>query len=179
MTTPQIGYVALASGLMLVWLILVVRGPRKFEIANVLAVLRYGVAWRTAALVLALAPALVAVYAIWAFLWRTPQTLHLAGIAFLTFSVLGGLLLIEVTRVQIVVTDEGLTRFSPWSGTLTLKWIDVESVGYSAINRWFVVAGQGQTIRVSRYLGGIETFVETVWRKVASERSAGAGGAMK
>jgi hypothetical protein len=174
LTTTQTVYVLLAAGLMLCWLMLVVLGPRRTEVANVLVVMRYGVVLRTFALVVALAPPLIMIYAIWAFPWRTSGMLNAAGIAFLATSIVGGLLLIEVTRVQILLTEEGLHRFSPWSGAVSLNWIEVERVGYSAANRWFTVEGAGRTVRVSRHLGDTRNFVEIVRRKVAAERCAGA-----
>jgi hypothetical protein len=174
LTTTQMVYVLLAAGMMLFWLLLVVVGPRRAEVANVLAVMRYGVVMRTLALILALAPALIMVYAIWAFPWRTPAMLNIAGSAFLATSVVGGLLLVEVTRVQVLLTEEGLSRFSPWSKAITLKWMEVERVRYSPVNRWFTVEGAGRTVRVSRHLAGIGAFVAMVRRKVAVERCANA-----
>lgn len=174
MTTMQIVYLLLAACMMLVWLVLVVLGPRRIDASNVVAVLRYGVVLRTLALAIALTPPLITLYVVWAFLWKNPTMLNIAGISLLTLSAIAGLLLIEVTRVQVVLTEEGITRFSPWSGPVTLKWIEVEHVRYSSINHWFVVAGAGQAIRVSRHLAGMGSFVDTVRRKVATERCAGA-----
>jgi hypothetical protein len=170
MSTIQITYVLLASGLILFWLVLVVLGPRKIDVPNVVAVLRYGVALRTIALALALTLPLIMVYCVWAFLWRNQNMLNLAGMSFLACSIIAGLWLIEVTRVQVVLTEEGIRAFSPWRGSVTLKWLDVESVRYSALNSWFILRGAGQTVRVSKYLSGVGAFVEIVRRKVAAER---------
>lgn len=171
-------YVALAAGLMLCWLMLAALGPRKADTPNALAVLRYGVILRSLALAFALMPPMMMLYAVWAFLWQTPATLNFAGVLFLAFSAIAGLLLIEVTRVQIVVTEEGITRFSPWSGLATLKWIDVERVRYSSVNQWFVVESAGGLIRISRHLEGIGEFAGTLKRKVAGERWASAASAL-
>lgn len=178
MSTPQTLWMILAAGVMLTWLVLAVRGPRAIDAAGALAVLRYGPAVRAMALAFALVPPLIMIYAVWAFPWRTEAALNLAGISFLGVSVVGGLLLIEATRVQIVVTEEGLTRYSPWLGESTLNWGDVESVQYSAINFWFIVAGGGKVIRVSRYLAGIDAFADAVHRKVVPDRRAGAAAAL-
>ncbi|MBI3821782.1 MAG: hypothetical protein HY289_03775 [Planctomycetes bacterium] len=166
----QILYVSLAGVLMFCWVVLAFRGPRKVETPNVLGVLRYGAGIRMLALGLALLQPLIVVYVVWVFPWRTERALHLAGVSFLTFGVIAGLLLIESTRVQVVVTDEGLTRYSPWTGPLTLKWIEVERVGYSSVNRWFIVEGAGRTIRASRHLADIRVFADAVRRHVAAER---------
>jgi hypothetical protein len=178
MTTMQTVYVLLAACLTLFWLVLVVLRPRRIDASNILAVMRYGVVLRTLALAIALTPPLITVYVVWAFLWKNSATLNFAGISLLAFSAIAGLLLIEVTRVQVVLTEEGITRFSPWSGPVMLKWIEVEHIHYSSINRWFVVAGAGQTVRVSRHLGGMGVFVDTVRRKVATERCASAAAAL-
>jgi hypothetical protein len=179
MSTLQTVYVLLAACMMLFWLVLVVLGPRRADASHIIAVLRYGVVLRTLALAIALTPPLITILVVWAFLWKNQATLNFAGISLLAFSAIAGLLLIEVTRVQVVLTEEGITRFSPWSGPITLKWIEVEHVRYSSINRWFVVAGAGQAIRVSRHLGGIGFFVKTVRRKVAAERCASAAAALE
>src|SRR5947207_10208680 len=147
----QTVWAAIAGVLILIWLGLAVIGPRRIDGPNVV-VLRYGIIWRTLALVFALGPALVMLYTMWGVTHWKPSMQNIAGLMLLTFSVIGGLLLIEVTRVQIVVTEDGLTRHSPWAGAGTLSWIEVEVVRYSPGNRYFVVTGGGQTIRVSRSL---------------------------
>jgi hypothetical protein len=168
--TLQIVWVLFAAGLMLFWLLLVVVGPRRIDTPNVLAVLRYGVLLRTLALTIALVPPLVAAYVVWICLWKNQTTLNIAGISLLALSILAGLFLIEVTRVQVILTEEAIMRFSPWSGPVRLKWIEVERIVHSSINRWFVLTGAGRTIRISRYLDGIGLFGELVRRKVAAER---------
>ena len=174
----QTVYVLLAVGLMLCWLLLAAFGPRKLDVPNALAVLRYGVTLRSLALAFALMPPLMMLYAVWAFLWQTPATLNFAGVLFLAFSAVAGLLLIEVTRVQIVITEEGITRFSPWTGLATMTWIDVERVRYSSVNQWFVVESACGLIRVSRHLEGIGEFAGTLKRKVPGERWASAASAL-
>src|SRR5260370_7272968 len=173
-STVQSVCVLLGACMMLVWLVVVVLGPRRADASHVIAVLGYGVVLRTLALAIALTPPLITIYVVWDFRWKNQATLNFAGISLLAFSAIAGLLLIEVTRVQVGLTEEGITRFSPWSGPITLKWIEVEHIRYSSINRWFVVVGAGQAIPVSRHLGGVGFFVSAVRRKVAAERCASA-----
>src|SRR5262249_2973345 len=146
MTTTQIVYVALAASLIIAWLLLAIFGPRKLDVPGVLADMRYGTSLRTLALSLALAVPLVMIYVIATFTWRTDARLNIAGVSLLATSIIAGLLLIEVMRAQVVITEDGLTRFSPWSEPATLRWAEVERVRYSAVNRWFVVEGAGRTI---------------------------------
>jgi hypothetical protein len=174
----QTVFVVLAVLLMSCWLALAVLGPRRMDKANALAVLRYGVVLRMLALLLAMTPLVILLYAMRKFHWETPAKFNLAGFAFLTFSAIVGLWLIEVARVQIVVTEDGITRSSPWSGVATLKWSEIERVRYSSANRWFVVEGAGHTIRVSRYLTGIGVFAEVVERKITADKWASAAGAL-
>jgi hypothetical protein len=177
--TVRTVYIALAVTLLAVWLLLAVFGPRKLQIPGVLGDMRYGPWLRSLALALALAAPLIMVYGIWNFSWRNETRLNIAGVAYLATCIIMGLPLIEVTRTQVVVTEEGLTRFSPWSGPATLKWTEVERVRYSAANRSFVVDGAGRTISVSRHLAGIDGFAATVRRKLATERWASAAEVMQ
>ena len=170
MFTMQTVWIMLAVGLMLAWLTLLVIGPRKAETPNALAVLRYGPHLRSLALIFALIPPLIMLYAVWSFFWRTPAMMNIAGMLLLAGSLVAGLLLIEVTRVQVILTEEGITRDSPWSKVLTVKWGEVERVRYSSLNQWFLVVGAGCTIRVSRHLSGIDMFAVMVRRKVMPER---------
>jgi hypothetical protein len=174
MTSLQIVFVALAVALMLFWLVFVVRPPRKLELPNAIAVLRYGALLRIMGLGLALGPPTVMTFVVAVFAWRSDAMLTFAGIAFLVMSLIAGLLLIEVHAGQIYLTEDGVTRYSLWSGPTALRWADVVRVRFSALNRWFVVEGRERTLCVSSYLDGMPSFVETVRRKVAAERLVGA-----
>src|SRR5688572_6434344 len=114
MSTLQTFFVLLAAGIILFWIMLAVAGPRKLELPNVLAVLRYGALLRTGALLLALAPPMIMAFVVSVFPWRNDQWLILAGSSFLATSLIAGLLVLETESAQIVVTEDGLTRFSPW-----------------------------------------------------------------
>jgi hypothetical protein len=173
MTLPLI-ITVLAVSVALGWVAFAVRRPQKMDVPNVLAVLRYGSALRIAALVIALAPPALLAYIAWNIPWPNDTLLLIAGACFVPVCAIAGLLLIEVERVQIILTDEGITRLSPWTGQLTLNWSEIGRVGYSPANRWFLVQGGGRTLRVSRHLKGIGTFVELVRSKVGAERYAGA-----
>jgi hypothetical protein len=172
MATLQTVFLFSAAGVILFWLTLVVRGPRKIELPNVIAVLRYGKVLRAFGVILALAPPTILAYLLWALTWRDSRMLGLAGACFLVTSLIAGLLLLEVERTQIFLTEDGITHDSPWTGLVTLKWDEIEGLRYSAVNRWFVLAGAGRTIRVSRQFPGLAVFVATVRRKVAAERLA-------
>ncbi len=175
----QTVYVALAATLLAAWLLLAVFGPRKLQTPGILAEMRYGPLLRSRALALALVGPLIMMYGLWNFTWRNEARLNLAGVSFLATCIVMGLPLIEVTRTQVVVTEEGLTRFSAWRGPATLKWIEVERVRYSAVNRSFLVEGGGRTISASRELTGISVFAVTVKRKLPTASWANAAEIMQ
>lgn len=175
----QTVYVALAATLLAAWLVLAVFGPRKLQMPGVLAEMRYGPLLRSLALALALVGPLIMMFGLWNFNWRNETRLNIAGAAFLATCIIMGLPLIEVTRAQVVVTEEGLTRFSPWSGPVALKWLAVERVRYSSVNRSFLVEGGGRRITVSRDLTGIGVFAATVKRKLATASWASVAEVMK
>src|SRR5450755_3736534 len=154
MSTLQIVFLGLAALLILAWLLLALAQPRSLEAPGVV-VLRYGAAWRVAAIVVALVPPALMIGFVWRSHERPEAMLLIVGGQFFAASMVAGLLLIEVKRVQIAVSEEGIARSSPWTGQAALKWNEVECVTYSALNRWIVVEGPGKTIRVSRHLGGV------------------------
>lgn len=178
MNTLEIVLLALAAAVILAWLGLALRGPPKVETPNPLAVLRYGSVQRIGALLLALAPPTIMIYAIWAFRWRSDGTLAAGGAMFLATCLIAGLLLIETERVQVVLSEEGITRHSPWRGMASLTWAEIERIRYSGANRWFVIEGAGRTMRVSRHLAGVKAFAEAVRTRVERERWASAAGAL-
>jgi hypothetical protein len=177
MSNLQMAFVSVASALILLWLVVAIRGPRKIETPGVLAVLRYGAALRVLALVLAWgAPALV-VYVVVNMVPRNANTQLAVGIGLLALSAIPGLLLIEVERMQIAITEDAIVRLSPWTGMSVVKWGDVMRVSNSKVNRWFVVSSTESTIRVSQHLTGIGEFVKIARRKLSAERYSGAAAA--
>jgi hypothetical protein len=170
MTTLQIVFVALPASLMLLWIILAARGPRKIEAPNTIAVLRYGGTLRSLALALAMLMPMIMIFVIAVFVWRNEKTLIYAGSSYLATCLAAGLAHIEVSRGLVCITEEGVTRISPWNGRVTLNWAEVERVEYSSLNSVFVVIGAGRRMRVSRYLSGIKVFADTLRRKLATER---------
>jgi hypothetical protein len=177
MSNLQMVFVGVASALILFWLVVAIRGPRKIEEPGVLAVLRYGAALRIFALVLAWGAPAIVVYVVVNFSPRNPDTQLAVGIGLLVLSAIPGLLLLEVERMQIAITEDAIVRHSPWTGTCVVKWADVTRVSDSKINRWFVVNSTGGTIRVSQHLKDIGAFVRIARRKLSAERYSAAAAA--
>ena len=174
MKTQQIVWTIVAGALILFWLVFALAGTRKPNAAGAIVVMEYGRVLRLLALIAALSPPTLMATMVWHLIWRSEERLAIAGCSFLAVSLLGGLLLIEIVRLRIVLTEEGITRSSPWTGTVMVKWGDIKSVKWSPINRWFVIQTGSATVRVSRFLLGGNHFRETLRRKVAAERWVGA-----
>jgi hypothetical protein len=170
MTEQQIAWIVVAVTMILFWLLFALAGARKIEPAGAIVVMEYGKGLRVLALIAALSPPTLLATVMWHLLWRNAERMAMAGGSLFLLSVLGGLLLIEIVRVRIVLTEDGITRYSPWTGTVSVKWNDIKSVRWSSYNRWFVLRTDAATIRVSRSLEGIEVFADTIRRKVAAER---------
>jgi hypothetical protein len=177
MSNLQLAFVSVASALMLLWLVVAIRGPRKIDEPGVLAALRYGAALRVLALTLAWGAPAVVVYVVVVLVPRNPNTQFAVGIGLLALSAIPGLLLIEVERMQIAITEDAIVRYSPWTGKCVVKWGEVTRVSDSKVNRWFVVSSTGNTVRVSRHLTGIGEFVKIARRKLSAERYSGAAAA--
>src|SRR5436190_23166583 len=137
MSTLQIVLIALGAALILFWLIFALRKPRAVDVPDVLVTLRYGSGLRIAALILAWTPAAVLMFVAWRLVLHSDNMLIAAGVSFAAMSLLAGLLLIEADRVQIAVSETGVTRHSPWTGRASLAWSEIERIEYSALNRWF------------------------------------------
>lgn len=171
----QKGFLTLSAVMVLFWLVFAFLGPKP-TYASAIVVMRYGRALRFIAILFALAPPIGLAALMWYLPWRNSQMIAIAGGTFFVIGILCGLLLVEVSRVQIIVTEESITRMSPWTGTCTMKWSEIENVRYADVNRWFVITGGIGVIRVSRYLGGLRELAETLRRKVSAERWADAAG---
>ncbi len=167
-------YVALACSMLAGWLLLAVFGSRKLDVPGALANMRFGPALRSVVLILALIGPFMMLFVLNSSEWKNATRLNIAGVSFLVTCFFMALPLIEVTRTQIVVTEEGLTRFSAWSGPTMRKWSEIERIRYSAVNQSLIVEGCGRIIRVSRHLAGMDIFAATVKRKLASASWASA-----
>ncbi|MBI2803492.1 MAG: hypothetical protein HYX68_00735 [Planctomycetes bacterium] len=179
MVALQYVLIAIAVGIALLWLFYAACESQKIDTPNALHILRYGPVLRSAALLVAVGPPMVMACVIWLSTWNSMDRLALAGVSFLATSVAGGFLLFEVEGVQIVLTEQGVIRNARWRREVSIPWTDVEKVGYSTLNRWFVVWASGRAICVSRHMIGVRAFVEMARRKVRLERCAEAAKAME
>ena len=170
MMTLQIVFTILAGAILALWLGVASRRPRKIAVANVVAELVYVRSLRVMSLCFALTPPTLLLCLIWRLNWRDEQMLILAGSLFLCLALPPGLLLVEVARTQVILSEEGLTRVSPWRATAVLAWTEIDRVRYSALNRWYELHAGGRTVRISCLLDGIAKFVDLARTKIPAER---------
>lgn len=79
-------------------------------------------------------------------------------------------LALEVFRVWCRFSPSFITRHSPWRGDLTIRWEEIETVGYSTVLEWFVLRTPRGTIRLQVYLDGIQEFIQMAKTRVPAER---------
>jgi len=71
------------------------------------------------------------------------------------------LILIIYAKVY-AVSDFGITRYSVWSSTLTLRWEEVARIGFIPFYDMFVVKSERGRIFISPLLEGIQVFAQGV-----------------
>lgn len=84
-------------------------------------------------------------------------------------------LFIEGTFSWYIVNNEGIDKHSAWSRHLFMRWDEVESIEFTAVNQWFVIKGNKGTIRLHAYLIGLPEFAKIVRKHVPEERWERAG----
>ena len=79
-------------------------------------------------------------------------------------------LFIEGTFSWYIVNNEGIDRHSAWSRHLFMRWSEIDSITFTAVNQWFVIKGNMGTIRLHAYLIGLPEFARAVRKHVPPER---------
>lgn len=77
---------------------------------------------------------------------------------------------IEGTFTWYVVSDKGISKHSAWSRKLFLRWDEIESIEFTAINDWFAIKGSRGTVRLHSYLVGLPQYAKSVIEHVPEER---------
>ncbi len=169
MTTLQSFFTALSALMVCGWLGVVRLRPAKIEAANIVAELKYGRVLRITSMCLALTPPTLLCILVWRLNWRDQQMLILAGSSLLSLGFIPGVLLIEVARTRVILTQDAVVRVSPWRATSTLARSAIKSVRFSSINRTYDLLGDGPVMRVSRMLDGVQRFIELAKAKIPIE----------
>ncbi|MCC7385365.1 MAG: PH domain-containing protein [Deltaproteobacteria bacterium] len=116
-------------------------------------VLSYSKAWRAFVYFFALIPPVIAGLAL--LYPPKPEELWIPPVMALGFAALIAPLGWEVFRFRLEVRPDGLCSSSPWKGTRTVAWPDVESLTFNASMQWYVInCKDGTKLRVSAYATG-------------------------
>lgn len=89
----------------------------------------------------------------------------------LIFTAMSGYLLLECFFARLILSEEGITSLSPWTGERFFRWGELESIGYSKLSRWFVLIGPGRKkIYASEYLKGFLVLCAEFRERIPPER---------
>jgi hypothetical protein len=89
----------------------------------------------------------------------------------LGFAFIGGLTVLDGFRTQVALVDEGIISFTPWRGTRSFQWNEIEKVTFSYICGWFTITGSGRRrIRVNMMMVGIGDLANSIRRRLPPER---------
>ncbi|HEX7465090.1 MAG TPA: hypothetical protein VF309_00515, partial [Usitatibacter sp.] len=113
--------------------------------------------------------------------WIFPVVIALVGVfsppvpgeRWIPFAIIGGFtalcwpLTLEVFRRRIELGESGISQQSAWSRPVTIAWKDVRDVAFKLSGDIELVSTRGKKVRVSVYLSGMETFAETLERRLA------------
>lgn len=160
------------GALILCWLFLATRGGR-LAAGQGAVVVRYRPFLRIFAWLVALGIPTLAI----ALMVRAPVRERAdpwwAGALMLALGLLGGLLLLETERTEIVLSEDGIRGTNAWRGERHIAWGQVAEVSFSALNRWFVFRSlQGETIRVSLFMGDMPRFVAQIKKHLPADKYA-------
>ncbi len=76
------------------------------------------------------------------------------------------LLILLVYAKAYAVNEIGITRYSPWSRTMTLRWEEVTGIGFIPFYDMFVVKSHRGRILISPLLNNIQDFAQGVIDRV-------------
>lgn len=174
MQIAQALFLVLSAALFVLWLAVALVGRLPPGGDKVLTELRYGARVRSAALFAALAMPLLTLAILALLPWHNLAQLTKAGLILLALCLPGGLLLLEVQRVRLAISETGLIADSPWRGRRAMRWDEVEHVSCSALNRWLVIEGRDKTtIRASFFLTGLPALLTALRDRVPAAKRAG------
>jgi hypothetical protein len=82
-----------------------------------------------------------------------------------------GLMVLDGFRTQIALHEEGVISYTPWRGTRSFRWSEIEKVTFSYMGGWFTITGPNRRkIRVSMWMVGIRSLADSIRRHLPPER---------
>ena len=89
----------------------------------------------------------------------------------LVFTAASAYLLLECFVSRLIITEQGITRISPWFRTRTFRWDEIESIYFSEKLRWYVIIGPGKKkLHISEYLNGFAILTVEFTKRIPPER---------
>jgi hypothetical protein len=157
-TNEQLLIVLVAAAVYVGWAILLVLPLPVIQPVRDPVVVRHGWLARVLGIGGALIPAALVVLG---FVADATEEAAYAILVFVVFvALLHTILLLEIVRVRLVVSDVGVQLDSPWGRQRFLHWDEIVDVQYSQSGHWFVLYGKnGRKIRASTYIAGIVVLV--------------------
>jgi hypothetical protein len=160
-----VGFTVGVIGWVLSWPLRTARREARRDFAKY--VLEYGRAMRGLAAFFALICAGLAVTSLFV---SSRDRIYVISMA-VGFTALTLPLLLEFFRVRIIFDDESIYCFSPWRPFRLIPWSAVTSRYFSQAAQWHVIETTSYgRIRLPVYLSGIQTFLETMDKKLANEK---------
>jgi len=80
---------------------------------------------------------------------------------------------VEAHGVEHRIGRDGITRHSPWSGELFVRWGEITNVTYRASAQWIVVHSPRGKVRISEYLSGLPSLARGIMDNVPQEKWEG------
>ena len=77
---------------------------------------------------------------------------------------------IEGTFSWFIVNDRGIDKHSAWSRHFFMRWDEIGSIDFTAVNQWFVIRGSKGSLHLHAYLIGLPEFAKEVQKHVPPER---------
>ena len=105
-------------------------------------------------------------------LYRAGDSAYLVPLILgLIFTAMTGYALLEYFVARLIVSDEGITSQSPWTGERFFRWDEIESIGFSKLLRWYVLIGPGRRkIYAAEYLSGFAYLTVEFTKKIPQEK---------
>jgi hypothetical protein len=98
----------------------------------------------------------------------------------LIFAAVSAYLLLECFAARLLVSDQGITSLSPWTGQRTFRWEEIESICYSKKSMWYVIVGPvRKKIYASEYLSGFGVLSTEFRKRIPQDRWCNSGVALK
>lgn len=78
----------------------------------------------------------------------------------------GGCLFVLISKIKIVVTQEKIIYYGLFNKTITINWIDIDSVVFNELSQELILKSDTSKIKLEPFLIGINDFKECMKEKL-------------